>query len=281
MAIMRQARSIRDNYRHSKDVGIRVTIGVWVVLALLFWFLQRVIPTWLLVVLAVAAFVIVVASSISYANSIRFWFPCTHCGRGVCGEDDWICGFCSHEHRRDKESVFKTFLEACSECKHEPQGYVCPHCGKVISLEDLASDKPKTMHRLITQDIARRIEVLLPGETVEQMRTRQQRQLLELEMEKERLKKLRELREEEMALHGTERKFDAIKTPPQSPAPKSRAEKMVDNILKEHLDPIKAWKLLQESPELKDLDKDEREAILKEVEEKLLNRKEFRPYEVD
>jgi hypothetical protein len=57
---------------------------------------------------------------------------CTHCGKYVPSDMEWVCGYC--DHGNTKTNRF-SFLSRCEECRRGPKSFVCPHCGTVHCLD--------------------------------------------------------------------------------------------------------------------------------------------------
>jgi len=67
-----------------------------------------------------------------------FWAPKLFCQNETCGKfiasslDAWVCSRCDFQNSGAKRS----FLDQCQKCEAPPTGFMCPHCGEVLLLND-------------------------------------------------------------------------------------------------------------------------------------------------
>jgi hypothetical protein len=161
---------------------------------------------------AVGILIAVLACGVAYWSGERYarldirW-DCHACGKRLT-TDPWICGQCDQENWHYRYS----FLNKCRECKAEPAGYVCPHCGEPTWFWKGAD----------TRHPARSIPEPQPGETIEQARARREQELAEKRHEIERLK-------HEAEISSLIRQAERLRSPPAPP-------KDADTLMEEQLE---------------------------------------------
>ena len=91
------------------------------------------------------AFVLICISSVAgllfyrifiYGKELKVF--CNHCGKFIDWIDPWICGFCDTPNYRTK---LNSFLHKCKHCGQLPHSLTCPHCEKLICLDDFGKDE--------------------------------------------------------------------------------------------------------------------------------------------
>ena len=71
-----------------------------------------------------------------YGKELKLF--CNNCGKFIDWTDPWICGFCDTPNYRTK---WNSFLHKCKCCGQLPHSLSCPHCIKLIYLDNLNSNE--------------------------------------------------------------------------------------------------------------------------------------------
>jgi hypothetical protein len=71
-----------------------------------------------------------------YGKELKLF--CNHCGKFIDWIDPWVCGFCDTPNYRTK---LNSFLHKCKCCGEPPHSLTCPHCEKLICLDDLGKNE--------------------------------------------------------------------------------------------------------------------------------------------
>ena len=91
------------------------------------------------------AFILICISSIAvlffyrifiYGKELKVF--CNHCGKFIDWIDPWVCGFCDTPNYRTK---LNSFLHRCKHCGQLPHSLSCPHCEKLICLDDFGKNE--------------------------------------------------------------------------------------------------------------------------------------------
>lgn len=119
-----------------------------------------------------------------FAINKKITMFCDHCGKYIFWGDPWICGFC------DKENYNQTILYKCKYCDQSPHSFVCPHCEKLVHLDDLNNNNNEHPARMVNMKPSPKIS---PDEV-------HAREVIELQRKKELTRLNAELVKEEAAL---------------------------------------------------------------------------------